>query len=258
MTVLSVLGRGDDSVVQTATQLGETIAVLIAPAAPAAERLSALGRAGVSRVIHIWDEALSEPLRDSLEYEPTLVALLTGLLRLVEVKTLVVGDGRHAWLAPALAEDLDLPHVTSVLHAVPATASPSGNEDILIQRRCLHGVQRLRGPARCVLAVLPGGPLPVLPLPKSARGVPRTAPPAVETWDLRRLGLTADDLPRPLLKLQQPERTSPFPGRSFENVAELSERLRLDGLAPLECFAVPSESTEDVQQADDLVIDGGD
>lgn len=258
MTVLAVLGRADDAVLQTATQLGETLAVVIASTAPPAERLSALARAGVSRVIQIWDTALAEPLKDTLEREPVTVTLLTSLLRQIEIKTLVVGDGRHAWLAPALAEDLDLPHVTSVLNAVPAPVAGTGKEDILIQRRCLHGVQRLRGPARCVLAILPGGPVSVLALPTSSRGAPRSAVPAVETWDLRRLGLAIDELPRPLLKLQQPERTSPLPGRTFESVAELGERLRLDGLAPLECFAPATDATEDVQSADDLVIDGGD
>ncbi|HNN91036.1 MAG TPA: hypothetical protein PKI03_02160 [Pseudomonadota bacterium] len=258
MTVLAVLGRADDAVLQTAAQLGETLAVVIASTAPSAERLSALARIGVSRVIQIWDIALAEPLNDTLEREPVTVTLLTSLLRQIEIKTLVVGDGRHAWLAPALAEDLDLPHVTSVLNAVPAPVAGTGKEDILIQRRCLQGVQRLRGPARCVLAILPGGPVSVLALPPSSPSAPRTAAPVVETWDLRRLGLAIDELPRPLLKLQQPERTSPLPGRTFESVAELGERLRLDGLAPLECFAPATDSTEDVQSADDLVIDGGD
>lgn len=258
MTVLAILGRSDDAVVQTATQLGETFAVSISSTAPSGERLAALARAGVSRALQIWDPALADTLQDCLELEPQLVALLTGLLRQVEVQTLVVGDGRHAWLAPALAEDLDLPHVTSVLNAVPAAPGPAGKDDILIQRRCLQGVQRLRGPSRCVLAVLPGGPVSTLALPKSPRVSSRTASLSVETWDLRRLGLTADDLPRPLLGLQQPHRTNPLPGRTFDTVAELGERLRLDGLAPFESFVIPTESTDDVQSAEDFVIDGED
>ena len=145
MTVLAVLGRADDAVLQTAAQLGETLAVVIASTAPPAERLSALAaRAGVSRVIQIWDTALAEPLKDTLEREPVTVTLLTSLLRQIEIKTLVVGDGRHAWLAPPLAEDLDLPHVTSVLNAVPAPVAGTG-KDILIQRRCLHGCSDCAG-----------------------------------------------------------------------------------------------------------------
>lgn len=262
MTVLAVLGRSDDAVLHTAAGLGDTIAVLIASTAPSVERLLALGKAGVSRVIHIWDAALTEPLGDSLEREPMTVALLTSLLRQVEIATVVVGDGRHAWLAPSLAEDLDLPHVTSVLHAVSVTGGLASKEDILLQRRCLQGVQRLRGPARCVLAVLPGGPVPALALPKSPRSPSRATAPAVETWDLGRLRLAIDELPRPLLKLQQPERTTPPQGRTFDSIAELGERLRLDGLAPFASFAAPGDEAdvapEDVQSADDLVIDGGD
>lgn len=79
MTVLAVLGRADDAVLQTAVQLGETLAVVIASAAPPAERLSALARAGVSRVIQIWDTALAEPLKDTLEREPVTVTLLKPL-----------------------------------------------------------------------------------------------------------------------------------------------------------------------------------
>ena len=216
MSTLAILGLADEAVIRTATQLGPTIAVHIASEAPSAEQLSRLGVAGVSRLIHIWDAALPGALESNIEQALIHVSLLTSLVRQVEVTTLVVGDGNHAWLGPTLAEDLDLPHVTGVLDAVPAEPikSPAaGKGDILVQRLCLQGVLRLRGPARCVLAVLPFGPLPQLALSaaRPAKDTVRPAVPTVDFWNLDRLGLHPEDLPRSLLKLLQPARCTTFP-----------------------------------------------
>ncbi len=259
MSVLALLGMADQAVVRLATRLGETTAVQIAASPPSAETLDLLTKHGVSRVLHIWDPALLTALESSEEQELIYVAVLTSVVRHVDVTTLVVGDGSHAWLGPALAEDLDLPHVTGVLDAVPVEPGKKGASDVLVQRLCLQGVQRLRGPGRSVLAVLPYGPLPQLALPSTPNGdsSPRGVAPSVERWSLEKLGLHPEDLPRSLLKLLQPERRSVFPSREFERIEDLAERLRQDGLAPPESLRSGGDS-DDVQPADDLVIDGGD
>ena len=262
MSTLAILGLADEAVVRTAAQLGPAIAVHMASEALSAEQLSRLGSAGVSKVIHIWDASLASALESSIEQALIYVSLITSLVRQVEVTTLVVGDGNHGWLGPTLAEDLDLPHITGVLDAVPVEPGKSpaiGKGDILVQRLCLQGVQRLRGPSRCVLAVLPFGPLPQLALAPARAAVAAAKPsvPMVDAWDLDRLGLHPEDLPRSLLKLLQPERCTTFSARTFDSVEQLAERLRQDGLAPDASLQAGAEQ-EAVQPADDLVIDGGD
>jgi hypothetical protein len=254
MSALALLGLAEQAVVRVAAQLGPATAVQIAAAPPSTETQAWLAKNGVSRVIHIWDSALEAALEASLERELIYASVLNSLLRQVEATTLVVGDGKHAWLGPALAEDLDLAHVTGVLDAVPVGPALGEKGDVLVQRLGLQGVQRLRGPARCVLAVLPFGPLPQLALPAVAPS-PRAATPSLERWDLDKLGLHPEDLPRSLLKLLQPEKHSVFPGRTFDSIEELVDRLRQDGLAPPESLQAGAE-LDAVQPADDLVIDG--
>lgn len=258
MSVLALLGLAEPAVVRIAARLGSATAVQIAAAPPSAATLDRLAKLGVLRVLHVWDSALASALHSSLEQELIYSAVLAALFRQLEATTLVVGDSSHAWLGPTLAEDLDLPHVTGVLDAVPAGSDSAETDDVLVQRLCLQGVQQLRGPRRCVLAVLPFGPLPQLALKTAPAGSgQRTSVPTVERWNLDMLSLHPEELPRSLLKLFQPERHSVFPSRSFDSVDALAERLRQDGLAPAESFLAVAE-TDDVQLADDLVIDGGD
>ncbi len=255
MSILALLGLADAAVIRVAAQLGPTTAVHVAEAPPAAETLALLAKHGVSRVIHIWEPALATALDVSLERELIYVALLTSLVRQMDVTTLVVGDGNHAWIGPVLAEDVDLPHVTGVLDAARLDPSKGDKGDVLVQRLCLQGVQQLRGPARSVLAVLPFGPLPQLALPAAAAVPARATAPSVERWSLDMLGLHAEDLPRSLLKLMPSDKRSVFPGRTFDSIEELAQRLRQDGLAPAESLQAGAE-LDSVQPADDLVIEG--
>jgi len=227
MKVVALIGDAGDSCVRMAARLGVCTAVAIAPDSQAVSL--ALGRAkssGAAHLVHLWDSSLLlEPEREVLGGELAKAALLAALGRRLEARLFVVPESTHGWLGPALAEELDLPHLSSVLSVERVSENGEKSDlppGLLVRRRCLHGVQRLRGPAAGVLCVLP---LPNAPRPSSS------PPNDIERWDLARLGLGAADLPRPLLRPVLPERRSELPGRTFDSLPALIERLRQDGLA---------------------------
>lgn len=227
MKVVALIGDAGDSCVRMAARLGVCTAVAIAPDSQAVSL--ALGRAkssGAARLVHLWDSSLLLELeREVLGGELAKAALLAALGRRLEARLFVVPESTHGWLGPALAEELDLPHLSSVISSERVSESGEKSDvppGLLVRRRCLHGVQRLRGPAAGVLCVLPS---PNAPRPSSS------STNDIERWDLARLGLGAADLPRPLLRPVLPERRSELPGRTFDSLSALVERLRQDGLA---------------------------
>lgn len=253
MKVLAFLGCADAAVVRVAAALGDVTAILIDAAAPDEARLAILRHAGVRTVIHLWDAALAARLAPGPEREPVYVSLLTTLSRQLDTKTIVVGDQPLAWLGPALAEDLDLPHVTGVLDAeLQAVEGTGPGGDIVVRRLCLQGIARLRGPGQCVLAVLP-----VESLAAKVAATPAVAP-KVESWNLQRLGVDPGDLPRPLLLLGDLATAGVTSGRTFDDVRALADRLRQDGLSPAPLPQGDVLLEDDAQSAEDLIIDGVD
>jgi hypothetical protein len=218
---------GSAPLLRIAGQLGDFVVVTIGPDPAAAATLFAQATAvGASQCIRIWDDELAPLLNEPLSRELVQATLLAAVGRRLDSRFFIVADTETGWLGPALAEELDAPHVSAVIDAQPAAASPAtadGPATILVRRRCLHGVQRLRGLAIGVLCVIPGSEPPVGELPSAPVG---------ESWGLVNLGLHSVDLPRSPLRPLLPERSTEPPCRSFPSLAALAERLRQDGLLP--------------------------
>lgn len=251
MKIIALAGVAGNVAVSLGTRLGigECLAVAITPetSVPGLQEAHGLG---ATQLIKLWDPALNEVAQDALGREYLQATLLAVLCRRLDIRFAVVPETSEGWLGPALAEELDVPHVTGVLDAALAPAAqPTSNVPaplnraaalgvplIKVQRRCLSGIQRLRGPAIGVLSVLP-----VASAATSAAGAGQSTSgagkqeklPLIETWDLARLGISAMDLPRPLIRGVLPEKRTELGGRVFPSLQALAERLRQDGLSPL-------------------------
>ncbi len=233
MKVVALAGEADFSVISLAVRLGECVAVAIAANASATV-LAQARAAGASRLIQLWDNSFAESQRDPLGHEQILAPVLSALGRQLESSFFIVPETVNGWLGPALAEELGVTHVSGVLDAAlapPAADSASSPKAlaqappmVIVRRRCLQGVQRLRGPAIGVLCVLPHSVASSAKLPPVGNVVS-------ERWDLARLGIGPVDLPRPLLRPILPERRSVLSGRTFDSLEALALRLRQDGLA---------------------------
>jgi hypothetical protein len=242
MKVLSLIGDEDTGTTRLAARLGECTAVAVAPDAAARELLEAARRDGATQLIQLWDDSLGELEREPLSRELMLTAVLAALARKLELRFFVVPETPYGWLGPALAEELDLPHLSAVLqaeidpnpqHALSQSDDHKPPPGLVVRRRCLQGVQKLRGPSVGVLCLLPDGVKPAK--------LPAGGEPGIDKWDLARLGLGPVDLPRPLLRVVVPERRQELRGRSFESLTALAERLRQDGLSPIQPPPPPKE-----------------
>lgn len=231
MKTVALIGEATSGCVRLAAQLGECTAVAVsADVAPLARAHSD----GATQLIQIWDEGLVELEREPLARELMWTAVVSALSRKLESRFFVVPETSYGWLGPALAEELDLPHLSGVLSAelaknVSAAEShlAKGLPMLSIRRRCLQGVQKLRGPAVGVLCLLPREA-------PSSKAAPPSGELPIDKWNLERLGLGPVDLPRPLLRLVVPERRQELCGRTFDSLATLAERLRQDGLSPMQ------------------------
>lgn len=242
MRVAALLGIGgsaqsDAAVLRIAAQLGE-VAALAVSGEPAPVALARARAAGTTQLARVWDAALESALGSAAIPAPAsasggsdadgpdesiLATVLAAAARLLDAQIFVVGESPLGYVGPALAEQLNLPHLSAVLDAVRDAEDPAPDTapTLIVHRRCLRGVQILRGPACGVLCVQPSD-APIAPAALS--------PDEVERWDLEQLGLGASDLPRPLLRAVSPERATRFAPRVFASAEALLERLRQDGL----------------------------
>ena len=232
MKTVALIGESPSGCVRLAAQLGECTAVVVG--ADAQARLAQAHSDGATELIQIWDESLGELEREPLAKELMWTAVLSALARKLETRFFVVPETSYGWLGPALAEELDLPHLSGVLSAEVAknistseAAAYKGLPMLIVRRRCLQGVQKLRGPAVGVMCLLPRGATPSQASSPSSKL-------SIDKWDLARLGLGPVDLPRPLLRLVVPERRQELSGRTFDSLVTLAERLRQDGLSPIQ------------------------
>lgn len=211
MKVLAVLGGADAGVLELAATLGEVVALAVAPQPTALHTAS-----GAEQRIHLWDPALNETVTPTSDGEMVLAAAIAATARRLSTQLVVVAETSRGLLASAIAEQLALPHISNVLGAelLPDPAQP-----LRVSRRCLHGVQQLRGPMMAVLEALAQSP-----------SEPPRAELAVESWSLAEVGLTTVELPRALLRPVLPEQRTSFPAKRFSSLEELVEQLRQDGL----------------------------
>lgn len=211
MKVLAVLGGADAGVLELASTLGEVVALTVAPQPTALHQAS-----GAAQRVHLWDAALAETVTPTSDGEMVMAAAIAAAARRLSTQLVVVPETPRGLLAAAIAEQLALPHIS---HVLGAELLPDPAQPLRVSRRCLHGVQQLRGPMMAVLEVFAQG---------SSEAPPTEL--AIETWSLAEVGLTTVELPRALLRLILPALHTSFPARRFSSLEELVEQLRQDGL----------------------------
>lgn len=216
MKVLAVLGGADAGVLELAATLGEVVALAVAPQPTALHQAS-----GAAQRVHLWDAALTETVTPTSDGEMVLAAAIAATARRLSTQLVVVAETSRGLLGAAIAEQLALPHLS---HVLGAELLPDPAQPLRVSRRCLHGVQQLRGPMMAVLEVFAG------PGPGGLPSAPPPAELAVETWSLAEVGLTTVELPRALLRPILPAQHTSFPAKRFRSLEELVEQLRQDGL----------------------------
>ena len=231
MKVVAILGPADPAVLRVACGLGEVTALVVSPDS------TSLSRAvGVKQRVQIWDEALATLPPVGADREAILATVLAAAARHLDAQLFVIAETAVGYLGSAIAEQLNLAHLSQVV-AAAVVDGETENPQLRVSRRCLHGVQRLRGPAAGVLCVLPtASDFAAADKTAAAGGGSEGAPtqagePQIDrTWSLANIGLVKAELPRPLVRPVVPAQQTRFAPRRFDNLDQLVARLRQDGL----------------------------
>lgn len=230
MKVVAILGPADPAVLRVACGLGEVTALAVSP-----DSTSLTLVAGVKQRVQIWDDALSTLPASGADREAILATVLAAAARHLDAQLFVVAETPVGYLGSAIAEQLNLAHLSQVV-AAAIVDGESENPQLRVSRRCLHGVQRLRGPTAGVLCVLPMASDLAAPDKTAAAGSGSDdAAPADDRqidriWSLANIGLVKAELPRPLVRPVVPAQHTRFAPRRFDNLDQLVARLRQDGL----------------------------
>lgn len=208
-------GRG----LEIAATLGEPVALAVAPDDSV---FAGLSLAASVECIRVWDEALDPKPFHAMDVEARMAAVVAQAARRLGTAVVVLTESLTGFLGAAVAEQLNLAHVSEVISA----KSVVGIEDELllqVRRRGLRSVQVLCGAAQAVLSVLP----PLSSGPDASPAV--TDPPKPTLWSLQDVSLSAADLPTPQLQIMGKSVRRHRP-RLFLGAEALVERLRRDGL----------------------------
>lgn len=225
MKVVAILGAADPAVLRIARCLGEVIALAVSPDSTSLSRA-----ADVKQRVRIWDDALTALPPDGADREAILATVLAAAARQLDAQLFVIAETSVGYLGSAVAEQLNLAHLSQVTSAALVDGDGDSRQ-LRVSRRCLHGVQRLRGPAAAVVCVLP------VTADRLAQDATAPAgpegedlPPIDKTWNLANIGLVKAELPRPLLRPVVPAQHTQFTPRRFDSLDALVARLRQDGL----------------------------
>lgn len=231
MKVVAILGPADPAVLRVACGLGEVTALAVSP-----DSTSLSLAAGVKQRVQIWDDALSTLPSAGADREAILATVLAAAARHLDSQLFVVAETSVGYLGSAIAEQLNLAHLSQVV-AAAIVDGDSENPQLRVSRRCLHGIQRLRGPAAGVLCVLPTASDLAAPDKKAVAGggsddavAPADDRQIDRIWSLANIGLVKAELPRPLVRPVVPAQHTRFAPRRFDNLDQLVARLRQDGL----------------------------
>ena len=172
--------------------------------------------------IRIWDEALDPSSLHAMDVEARQAAVVAQAARRLGTAVVVLTDSVTGFLGAAVAEQLNLAHVSGV---VSAKRVAGGDDEPLLQvrRRGLRSVQVLCGAAQAVLSVLP--PLSS-ETSQPSDGIDLAKP---TVWSLQDVSLSAADLPMPQLQILSKSVRRHRP-RLFVGADALVDRLRRDGL----------------------------
>ena len=224
MKVVAMLGAADSAVLRVARRLGEVTALSMSPDSAAFASVAATQR------VRLWDPALAKLPAIGADREAVLATVLAAAARRLDAQLFVIAETSIGYLGSAVAEQLNLAHLSHVVDATLSQEDPESPQ-LTVTRRCLHGLQRLRGPASAVLCVLaaPGGATRQAPADAAGPDDARESRAKV-SWSLADVGLSAAELPRPLLRPLVPAQRTSFVPRRFDSVESLAARLRQDGL----------------------------
>jgi electron transfer flavoprotein alpha/beta subunit len=219
MKILAVISPQCGRALELASSLGEL--VILAVAADDAV-FAGLPLPVTVEKYRVWDEALDSSKLHPVDFEARLAAVVAQAARRLGTAVVVMTESQTGLLGAALAEQLNLAHVSEVLSA--KIVGTSDDDALLhVRRRGLRGVQVLCGSPQAVLSVLP--PMPSVESPASTSS--ETTP--VVPWSLSEISLSAADLPPPQVRVvgKSDRRHRP---RLFIGAEALVERLRRDGL----------------------------
>jgi len=219
MKILAVLAPQSGRALEVALSLGELVVLAVA----ADEAVFAgLPLASAVEKYRVWDESLDSSKLHPVDFEARLAAVVAQAARRLGTSVVVLTDSQAGSLGAALAEQLNLAHVSEVLSA--KLIGTSEDEALLhVRRRGLRGVQVLCGSPQAVLSVLP----PMLSLEAEMSTTDETVP--VVQWSLSDISLSAADLPPPQVRVVGKSERRHRP-RLFIGAEALVERLRRDGL----------------------------
>lgn len=223
MKVVAILGPADSAVLRVARSLGEVTALAVSPDSTSLSRVT-----GVKQRVHVWDDALATLPTTGSDREAILATVLSAAARHLDAQLFVLSETPVGYLGSAFAEQLNLAHLSQVIDAA-VLEGESENPQLRVSRRCLHGVQRLRGPAAAVVCVLPVAADGAAAATSPEGG--ESAEPVIDrTWSLANIGLVKAELPRPLVRAVVPAQHTRFAPRRFDSLDSLVARLRQDGL----------------------------
>lgn len=219
MRVLAFVSPQCGRALDIAALLGEPVALAVAADDSVFASLSL--DPAIER-IRVWDEALDPSSLHAMDVEARQAAVVAQAARRLGTAVVVLTDSVTGFLGAAVAEQLNLAHVSEV---VSAKRVAGGDDEQLLQvrRRGLRSVQVLCGAAQAVLSVLP-------PLPSETSQPPDgTEWPKPTVWSLQDVSLSAADLPMPQLRILSKSVRRHRP-RLFVGADALVDRLRRDGL----------------------------
>ncbi len=204
--------------VACAKSIGDVTALAVAPSDAV---FWAGGDLSGCQKVRVWDESLDPATLHAFDWEARVASVVAQAARRLGTSVVVLTESQAGFLGAALAEQLNLAHLSEVISARVEAASD--DEPLLhVRRRGLQGVQVLSGVAQAVLSVLPswGSASSVAP---SEPGSPS------EVWSLEDISLCSGDLSPPQLEAgaKMARRHRP---RLYIGAEALVERLRRDGL----------------------------
>ncbi len=218
MKVLVVVSAQCSRALAVAKSLGEVVLFAVAPSDEVFAEASALAEC---KKIRVWDECLDPSKLHRFDLESRLASVVAQAARRLGTPVVVLTDSVAGFLGAAVAEQLNLAHLSEVLSA-QIEASPDDESQLHVRRRGLRGVQLLSGGAQAVLSVLP-------PLRRDTPGSSLPSGDPVEVWSLDELSLCSGDLLAPQLVAEEAVARRHRP-RLYIGAEALVERLRRDGL----------------------------
>lgn len=171
--------------------------------------------------VRVWDDCLDPSTLHPFDWEARVAAVVAQAARRLGTSVVVLTESAAGFLGAALAEQLNLAHLSEVISARVETSSDE-DPQLHVRRRGMRGVQLLSGSPQAVLSVLP-------PIGASASSTTGESGQPVQLLSLDEISLCSGDLPPPQLQpgTKVSRRHRP---RLYIGAEALVERLRRDGL----------------------------